>query len=151
MNDSVVSVSPETPLIDVLRVFVDEGIHGAPVVDRDETLLGVITTSDLLRATRDEHERSETKIDYFRDLVEFSGPDWGTNLEDFQDRLGQRTAGEVMTPTAATVAPDEPVANVARRMREGGIHRVWVEKGGRICGVISAFDLLAVVEEMDGT
>ena len=33
MTDSVVSVSTETSLQNVLRLFVEEGIHGVPVVD----------------------------------------------------------------------------------------------------------------------
>ena len=60
MTDSVVSVGAESSLLDVLRVFVEENIHGAPVVDQDEQILGVITTSDLLRAQQDEHDTVST-------------------------------------------------------------------------------------------
>ena len=91
MTDSVVTVSPESSLLDVLRLFVEEGIHGAPVIGDDGQLLGVISSSDLLRAQMEEHDTAAGVTDYLRGFVEFSLPDWSEDLTDFQDRLGQRT------------------------------------------------------------
>ena len=148
MTDSVVSVSPEASLLDVLRLFVEENIHGAPVIDGDGKLCGVITTSDLLRAQEDEHDTAIATSDYLRDLFEFSAPDWSGNLTDFQDRLAQRSASEEMTKHVVTVAVDAPLADVARCLRENGIHRVWVEDAGQLCGVVSALDLMPVIEAL---
>jgi CBS domain-containing protein len=49
MTRAVVSVGPDTPLLEVYRLFVSEQIHGAPVMDEEERLIGVISSSDLLR------------------------------------------------------------------------------------------------------
>jgi CBS domain-containing protein len=147
MTRAVVSVGPETPLIDVYRLFVSEQIHGAPVVDDEELLIGVISSSDLLRASDEERDTAISSSDYLRDLVEFSGPDWGKGLSDFQNRLASLTVADVMTPTAVTVRPDTPVAEVARVLRQHQVHRVWVEDEGRVCGVVSTFDLLPIVEK----
>jgi CBS domain-containing protein len=147
MTRSVVSVGPDTPLLDVYRLFVSEQIHGAPVVDDEEMLIGVISSSDLLRAADEERDTALSSSDYLRDLVEFSGPDWGRGLTDFQDRLAARTVAEVMTPNAVAVRPDTPVAEVARVLRQHQVHRVWVEDEGRVCGVVSTFDLLPLVEK----
>jgi CBS domain-containing protein len=146
MTDSVVSVSAETSLMDVLRLFVEEGIHGAPVVDDAGEFVGVISTSDLLRAQASEQDTVSTEAYYFRGVLECSSPDWAGDLDDFQDRLGQRTVAEAMTRSFATVAQDAPVADVARCLRENQIHRVWVVDGGRLCGVVSALDLMPVIE-----
>ena len=148
MTDSVVSVSPEASLLDVLRLFVEENIHGAPVIDGDGKLQGVITTSDLLRAQEDEHDTAIATSDYVRDLFEFSAPDWSGDLTDFQDRLAQRTVSEEMTKHVVTVPVDAPLGSVARCLRENQIHRVWVEDAGRLCGVVSALDLMPVLEEL---
>lgn len=147
MTRSVVAVSPDTPLLDVYRLFVDEQIHGAPVVDEEELLIGVITSSDLLRAADEERDTAVSSSEYLRDLVEFSGPDWGRGLTDFQDRLAARTVAEVMTPNAVAVRPDTPVQEVARALRQHQVHRVWVEDEGRVCGVVSTFDLLPLLEK----
>ncbi len=148
MTDSVVSVSPESSLLDVLRLFVEENIHGAPVVDDAEEFVGVISTSDLLRAQEEERDTASVTSDYLRDLLEFSAPDWSGDLTDFQDRLAQRTVAEVMTKGFVSVPPDAPVADVARCLRENQIHRVWVlEDAGRLCGVVSALDLMPLIEQ----
>ncbi len=147
MTKSVVSVDPETPLGEVYRLFVGEQIHGAPVLDDEERVIGVVTSSDLLRAIAEERDTSVAGSDYLRDLLEFSGPDWGRGLTDFQDRLAQLTVQDVMTPEAVTVPRETPIAQVARTLREHRIHRAWVEEGGRLCGVISTFDLLPIVEQ----
>lgn len=149
MTDSVVSVSPESSLLDVLRVFVEESIHGAPVVDDDGRLVGVITTSDLLRAQEEEHDTAWATSDYLRGVLEFSAPDWTGDLTDFQDRLAQRTVVEVMTKGFASVPPDAPVADVARCLRENQIHRVWVLDGQRLRGVVSVLDLMPLIEQSD--
>jgi CBS-domain-containing membrane protein len=149
MTRSVLSVGPETPLLDVYRLFVEEQIHGAPVLDEEERIIGVVTSSDLLRAIDEERDSALSSSDYLRDLLEFSGPDWGRGLSDFQDRLAERRVAEVMTQSALTVNGETPVSEVARLLRERRIHRAWVtDEAGCLCGVISAFDLLPLVEKL---
>jgi CBS domain-containing protein len=147
MTDSVVSVGPDSSLREVLQIFVSENIHGAPVVDDEGQLTGVITTSDLLRAQEDERDTALATIDYLRDVLEFSAPDWSGDVTDFQDRLGVRTVAEVMTKSVVSVPSDTPVAGVARCLRENQIHRVWVKEEGRLCGVVSTLDLRTVIEQ----
>ena len=146
MQSPVISVSPETPLADVHRLFADEEIHGAPVITDDGRVVGVITSTDLVNAALEESESGAFGSDYLRELVEFSGPDWSRGAPaDFQDRLAQVTVADVMTPTAATVSATLPVADVAARMHRDRIHRVWVTERGGLVGVISTFDLLPLV------
>jgi CBS domain-containing protein len=148
MTPSVVSVGPDTPLVEVYRLFVSEQIHGAPVVDEEELLIGVVSATDLLRGAEEEHDTALAASDYLRDLLEFSGPDWATGVTDFQDRLASRTVADVMTPSALTVRLDTPVAEIARLLRQHRVHRVWVEDEGHVCGVVSSFDLLPLVEKL---
>ncbi|NNL86012.1 MAG: CBS domain-containing protein [Myxococcales bacterium] len=146
MTDSVISVSPEATLLEVLRLFVEERIHGAPVVGEDGRLQGVITTMDLMRAQENADEAVITSNDYLRELLEFSVPDWPADLVDFQDRLSDRTVSEFMTKQVVAVPREASVAAVARCLREHKIHRVWVEHNGRLCGVISTLDMMALIE-----
>jgi len=148
METSVSSVSEDAPLIDVHRLFVEEEIHGAPVVSDDGRVLGVVTSADLLRATFEEHESSGATTDYLRDLVEFSGPDWGSRMpEDFQDRLGELRASDCMSTSVVSVPPDASVSEVARLMRTHRVHRVLVTGDDQLIGLISTFDLVGVLEK----
>lgn len=147
MQTHLITVSPEAPLIEVHRLFVDEEINGAPVVDDEGQLLGVISSMDLLRAVEEEYDSAAVEQNYFRDFLEFSGPDWTRSPEDFQDRLAEERAEDRMTRNPATVSPDTPVSDVAARMRQSHIHRVFVVEGAVLRGLISTFDLIALLEK----
>jgi CBS domain-containing protein len=150
MQTSLITVTPDTPLINVHRLFTDDEISGAPVVEDDGRLVGVISAVDLIRATQTEHESGAAGPTYFRDFIPYSGPDWTAWPEDFQDRLRELRVEDAMTEGAISVAPDAPVSEVARVMRERRIHRVLVVDQGTLVGVISAFDLVALLEKSQG-
>jgi CBS domain-containing protein len=149
MEADVISVSPETPLVDVHRLFLEEEIHGAPVVNEDGTVVGVISSTDLLRAVHDEYDTGAggTTSSYFRGDLPYSGPDWISAPLDFQDRLATLTAADAMVTELVSVPADAPLAEVAQVMRRQRIHRVLVLEGGQLCGVVTPFDLLAVFEK----
>lgn len=147
MQTHLITVAPETPLLDVQRLFVEEEIGGAPVVDDMQRLLGVISSVDVLRAVEEEHETGATQSSYLRDTLEFSGPDWSQRLVDFQDRLAQISVSDAMTRGTVTVEGSAGVSEIARAMREHHIHRVFVVDEGRLAGVISTFDLVSLLED----
>jgi len=147
MQTYLISVNPETPLLEVHRLFVDEEINGAPVVDDTGRLLGVISSVDLLRAVEEEHDAASGRSADFREIADFSSADWQDGSSDFQDRLGERTVADAMTRGGITVTPDTSVSDVAATLRKHRIHRVFVVDGEQLCGVISTFDLVALLEE----
>jgi len=150
MQEDVVTVSPDLPLLEVHELFVSDEIHGAPVVSEDGKILGVISSADLLRAVADVHASAGVEANYLRDLVEFSSPDWIPQPEDFQDRLRQVFVRDVMTTSVVEVAPDAPVSEVARALCENRVHRVLVVDAGRLVGIISTFDLVNVLRKAKG-
>jgi CBS domain-containing protein len=139
MQTELLTVHPETPLLDIHRMFAEEEIHGAPVVDEDGRVRGVVSTLDLVRALRDECDTSDIATAFFRDDRSYAGLAWSTEL---QVRLGEICASDVMTRELVTVGPDAPIAEVARTMREQRIHRVLVVENHALMGVITSFDML---------
>lgn len=147
MQTHVISVELDLPLLDVHRLFVEEEINGAPVVDETGRLLGVITSLDLLRAVEEEHESGSASPRYFRDDLEFSGPDWTNAPEDFQDRLSELTVHDAMTAGAVTVSPDAPISEIADLLLRHRIHRVLVVERELLAGLISTFDLISLLSK----
>lgn len=147
MTTQPVSVEAETPLMDVHRLFVEEEIHGAPVVDDELLVQGIITSADLLRAVMQEHDSGGSSARYLREMVEFSGPDWQHMPEDFQDRLEQLRVEDFMTQDVVAVSADATVSEIARAMRTNHVHRVLVVEGKRLVGLISALDLVGALEK----
>jgi CBS domain-containing protein len=147
MQTQVVTISSAASLLDAHRLFAEEEIGGAPVVDDDGRVVGVVSATDLVRAVEEERDTAVAQPNYYRDLEEFSGPDWGSRMEDFQDRLAERTVGEVMSTGAIVVAPDATAAEIARTLRQHRVHRVLVAEGDRLVGIVTAFDLVALLEK----
>lgn len=50
---------------------------------------------------------------------------------------------QVMERRPVTVAPSTPLLEVARLLAEHRIHRVLVEEGGRILGIVTSLDVIA--------
>jgi CBS domain-containing protein len=51
-----------------------------------------------------------------------------------------------MHRSVITVNPDDSLATIAALMRSNHIHRVLVTEGSQLKGIISTYDILAVLE-----
>jgi len=144
MERDVITVTPETRILDVHRLFVEEEIHGAPVVGDDRVVCGVVSTLDLLRIVRDALEpgAGATATTYFRNELPYSGPDWLQMPEDLQDRMQVLTAADAMTREIVVIGIDATVAEIAGAMLEHHVHRLLVVEDRVLQGVITTFDLL---------
>ena len=146
MQGPALTIGPDTPLVDLRRIFVEKRIHGVPVVDREGVLLGVVSSSDLLASaleTDDPAQPRPAAVDYLAELFELSPEETRDMASDLDDGLGARTAGDIMTRGATSVDIDAPVPEVARALVKHRIHRVVVLEHGRVCGIISSLDLVA--------
>jgi CBS domain-containing protein len=147
MESHVICVSPEASLMDVHRVFIEEEIHGAPVVDETKAVVGVISSADLVRALSDERAADESESRYLEQLLEVSRFEWEQVQPDSRGRLAGLRVEDVMTKSIAWVSPDAGIGAVAHRMREDRVHRVLVIDDTALVGIISSFDLVALLED----
>ena len=151
MQTDVISVSPDASLIEVHRLLVEEEISGAPVIDEEGTVLGVISSKDLLRAVQEEYESGAAgkAPTYFREELPYSGPDWLGAPDDFQDRMAALTAADAMVREVISVGPDASISEVARVMRSNRIHRAFVVKDRELVGILTTFDLVGLLESTE--
>jgi CBS domain-containing protein len=149
MESHVVTVTPETPLLSVHRLFAQEDISGAPVVDQLGEVVGVISWRDLMRAANEEHDQSTDELHYYSDNGSLEPPEWLSDIEAFEDRLSRRTVAEVMTNGVISVPIDASVKEMAALMVEHHIHRVLVldeeRDEGPLAGIVSVFDLVTLL------
>lgn len=106
----------------------DGGQAGAPVVDAEGRLSGVVSQSDLAVFLR---ERSQRAADFY------SEPD----RDPGQTRPVVRV-GQLMSRLLVLVPEDMSLEEVERHMLRRRVQRVLVARDGRVLGVISALDLL---------
>jgi len=124
MSRAVITVGPLTEISAAARLLVEKGITGAPVVDHEGRLLGVVSQTDLTRF------QAQTPID-----------GWEERSEPGLSREATPVAA-VMTPAPVTCAESTPIDEVARLMLERRIHRVLVVTDGRLAGIVTSMDLL---------
>ena len=140
METEVVTLRPEMSARDAARVLAEHRIGGAPVVDEQRRVLGVLSQSDLARLEADRPSAAAAGA-FFSDV------------EDYRD-LAVLPADEslvrvdaVMQRDVLSVPPAATLQEAAQRMRAQRIHRLLVLEDGRLRGLVSALDLLIAVDE----
>lgn len=134
MTRDPVTIPPDTPLQVVAGTLAERGFSGAPVVDAEGCLRGMVTEGDLIRriAAKEDAPRSWLR-DFFTPA--------GRQAARFARTHGQ-TAGDVMTTQLVTAEEDTPIEVIAQAMEERGIRRVPVVREGRLVGIVSRADLI---------
>lgn len=107
----------DTDLLYAARVLIERRISGAPVVDDQGTLVGVLTERDLLRSAV---------------------------LAGYHDE-GAGRVGDYMTTDIEVADIDDTLFDVAKRFIEGKYRRFPVVEGHRVVGLVTRRDLLRVI------
>ena len=142
MNRDVIYVRSDADRRDLAKLFLERGITGAPVVDAEGNLEGVISQTDLLYygLTRDDELVMDSHF-YQAVRVEGCHLPKGFQIED----VNTGRVCDVMTPVVHSVTERASVESVSRMMMRKRIHRVIVRRGRKVAGIISALDILRTV------
>ena len=133
----LVTVTPETTVEVLNRILAEHRISGAPVVDGDGRAIGVVSQSDVVRLAAAARGVSQDAV---------LGERKSNGEIALARELRGRTVADIMEPRVHSVAVEESLPVVARIMRNLHIHRVVVVEHGKLVGILSAFDLLRVIE-----
>ena len=121
MDTSVPTLSPGTHIMAAVDFLLRHQVTGAPVVDSDGKLVGIITETDLLKL-----------------LTE----------GDQGKPAAQATVAEFMTTNVITVPPAVDIYYVAGTFLANKFRRLPVVEDGKIVGAITRYDLLRVVRSL---
>lgn len=125
MRRTVAVTEGSLPADELAESLVEEGIGGAPVVDEEGRLRGIVSKTDLLR--------------FWRELAT-------------PQRDGRvLTAEDVMVPAVYTLHPDSSIAEAAALMAYEGVHRLpIIDDDGRVVGLVSTLDITRWVAQSAG-
>ncbi len=149
MNPDVITVRPDMMPEDLVEVFTANKISGAPVVDREGMLIGVISLYDILTNTGMNMLYSP---DYFEEArIDHMLAQEGLHLDPAT--LGEGFVSDYMTHNVYTALPDTPLPELARTMFTHRIHRIIILKPDtrKPVGIVSTFDVLKVLAETPGS
>ena len=143
MTPDPVTVLPETPVTDVARVMIDNGIGGVPVVNSDGDLLGIITESDLI--VQDTDVKFPSFVHFLDGYVFVPG-----SVHHFEEKFRKAvaaTAEDLMTEDVITVDAEDSAEDAATLMSRKKLKRFPVISEGGLVGIITMRDIVRLISK----
>lgn len=140
MTTEVISVAPQTGLKELAALFQEHNVSSMPVINDQDDLFGIITTTDLIDCDKTLH--IPTVVSIF---------DWVLYLEsekDFEEqvrRISAQTVAEICTTDVITCTAETPVSEVAELMVQNKVHLVPVVDNSKVIGVIARLDIIRAI------
>jgi CBS domain-containing protein len=126
---NLITVPPQTPILEARRLMLDKRIRHLLVTDADR-LLGIVTDRD----------------------IRLNLPSRATSLSvwEINHLLLKLTVDEVMTRGVITVGPDRDARDAAQLMLDHSIGALPVTDGGALMGIVTETDVLRAFVWMSG-
>ncbi len=128
MTKNLTTIHEGEPISKLRRLFEDNKIHHVPVV-RGDKLLGIISTSDMLRIS----------------FGEFGNQD-GRELDAILDHTYKLE--DVMNAAPTTVSSHGTVRDAAKLLSTGDFHALPVVDGETLVGIVTSTDLINYLVEL---
>lgn len=146
MVSPVITISSKDTMQHAASVFLDKNISGAPVLNGGSFPVGVLTKTDITHYERDHVACASSGEDRgaLRTLgaLEAIAQGVGFHAESEEDAVS-----EWMTPKLFSVNKETSLHKVVKEMLKKRIHRVFVTEKSAVVGVITAFDLIRVLDK----
>ena len=148
MQREVLAVEADWTLENLAGFLVDNSISGAPVTDEDGSLIGVVSLTDIVRQNSLPDSNAETGAAHEVYLYELERHLSKDELRVFHTSYESPVlVRDIMTPMVFKVSEDASVQEVADTMLRGRIHRVFVTRGNKLTGIVTALDMLQVIRD----
>lgn len=119
--------------VNIVKEIMDwANVRHVPIVDEEHRVVGLVTHRDLLRAS-------------------ISALDSSVPVSERGQHLWQIPVSELMCTEVRTISPDMSVRHTARIMREDKIGCLPVVDDGKLVGIVTEADLLALIEHLPET
>jgi CBS domain-containing protein len=140
MTRPVITVTPETTVLEAANTMLQKHISGLPVVDAAGKLVGIVSEGDFIRRSEIGTGRKRGRF-----LKFILGP--GKAATDFVHEHGHKV-GEIMTPEPLTVSEDTTLERIVELMEKNNVKRLPVTRGDKIVGIVSRSNLLQAVASL---
>ncbi|MGD9080037.1 MAG: CBS domain-containing protein [Desulfobacterales bacterium] len=137
MTKEVISVSPDTEIVNAAKILLEKRINGMPVIDAFGRLVGIICQSDLVAQQKGIPIPSVfTLLESFIPLTSMK------RIDKEMEKIAALTVKEAMTLEPVTVSPDTEIEEVAKLMVDKKYHTLPVVDGGKVVGIVGKEDVL---------
>ncbi|EAQ35003.1 hypothetical protein NB311A_11100 [Nitrobacter sp. Nb-311A] len=137
MTRRVITVHPDTTVVDAANTMLRQHISGLPVVNAEGKMVGIISEGDFIRRAEIGTQRRRARW-----LAFLLGA--GRDASDFVHEQG-RKVGEIMTPDPYTVSEDASLEDIVTMMEQKRVKRLPVMRNDQIVGIVTRSNLLQAV------
>jgi CBS domain-containing protein len=140
MTRPVVTVMPDTAIVEAAKIMLENHISGLPVVDAKGRLVGIISEGDFIRRSEIGTQRKRGRF-----LSFLLGP--GAAARDFVLENGRKVS-EIMTSQPSTIDEDTSLDKIVALMEKKHVKRLPVMRGETVVGIVSRANLLQAVASL---
>lgn len=137
MSKEVITVGLGTGVEELARILWEKKIGGAPVVDADGQLLGVVTENDLIDQNKKVH--IPTVLSILDSMIFLENPN---KLDQEIKKMTGTKVGDIYSPHPVTVTENATLEEMASIMADRKIHTLPVIRDGRLVGIVGKSDLI---------
>jgi len=137
MTTKLITVSPETEILQAAKILLEKRINGIPVVDEAGRLVGILCQSDLI--AQQKRLPIPSFFTFMDGLFSISS---AKQMEKQVQKIAAITVAQAMTPDPVSVEPDMGIEAVAGLMVDSGLHTIPVLHEGKLVGIVGKEDIL---------
>jgi CBS domain-containing protein len=145
MTTEVIAFKPDDKIPHVAEVLRANRISGAPVIDDQRRVIGVISEADIMRLTA---TVPFPDIDPLNPFPVFSLSSYMKKVKKIPDEIATLFDGyvkDVMSKKPITISPEDSVSDAARIMHKNDFNRIpVVDDEGKLVGIIARGDVIGV-------
>jgi len=137
MTTDLITVTPDMDIARAAKILLDNRVNGAPVVDKNQKLIGILCQSDLI--SQQKKLPIPTLFTFLDAVIQLP------SLKQFEkqvSKIAALTVADAMTPNPVTVTPDTNIETVAALMVDHNFHTLPVVEASRLVGIIGKEDVL---------
>ncbi|PLX51232.1 MAG: hypothetical protein C0613_01135 [Desulfobulbaceae bacterium] len=142
MTCDVKVAHPEMSVKDLAVLLYENRIGGVPVVDDNDTVVGVVTENDLIDQNKKLHIPTMAS---FLDSVIFL--DSAASFEKEIKRMTGSRVADLCSERLFSVEEDASLEDIASLIADHGVHTLPVLKEGKLVGVIGKADVIRVMAQ----
>lgn len=137
MTTAVITIGPEADITEAVKLLLEKGVNGLPVVDEEGLLVGILCQSDLVRM-----QKSLPIPSLFTLLDGFVPLSSSALLEAEVKRIAASKVADAMSTKVVTIAPDMTIDEIAALMVDRKFHTLPVTDKGLLVGVVGMKDVI---------
>ena len=143
MTKKVISVHPDTKVVNIAKLMTKHGIHGVPVADKNNNLVGIITMSDFFI-----RGYPNLYLPSYIDFIQKNKFGSKTNIDNKinSPKLVNATAKDIMSSNCTTIKENEVIEVLLNKYQTSSIKTIpVVDNSGKTCGIVARSDIIKLI------